>query len=86
MARICSRSWARTYYGAAWEGLGKHVEYFGMVFPSNPKARNFATTFYVWLSEGGKSVPNPIRLIPGGLKKVVKDGFAVLGTGTMDVR
>ena len=69
-------------YGAVWEGLGEHVEYIGMTLPANAAARDFATAFYAWLSEGGKIASNPVRLMPGGLEKVVEDGFTLLGTGT----
>jgi hypothetical protein len=31
-------------------------------------------------------VPNPIRMMPGGLEKVVDDGFQLLGAGGMEER
>ncbi|KAJ9607662.1 hypothetical protein H2200_007740 [Cladophialophora chaetospira] len=73
-------------YGAVWEGLGEDVEYVGMTLPANAQAREFAVAFYAWLSEGGKIVSNPVRLMPGGLEKVVKDGFTLLGTGSVNDR
>lgn len=73
-------------YGAVWEGLGEDVMYAGMTLPANPELRAFTTAFYAWLSEGGKVVPNPVRLMPGGLDKVVDDGFVLLGDGSMDDR
>ena len=31
-------------------------------------------------------VSNPVRSMPGGLEKIVEDGFVLLGTGTMEDR
>jgi NADPH:quinone reductase-like Zn-dependent oxidoreductase len=73
-------------YGAVWEGLGEDVAYAGMNLPANAVARGFTVAFYAWLSEGRKIVPNPVRLIPGGLEKVAVHGFALLGSGSMDDR
>ncbi|KUI55524.1 hypothetical protein VP1G_02944 [Cytospora mali] len=67
-------------YGAVWEGLGEDVEYHNMLVSSSPAKRSFATAFYKWLSDGGLLQPNPVRLMPGGLEKIVEDGFALLGT------
>lgn len=67
-------------YGAVWEGLGEDVEYHNLVVRTSPAKRSFATAFYKWLSDGGLLQPNPVRVMPGGLEKVVQDGFAVLGT------
>ncbi|KAL1877524.1 hypothetical protein Daus18300_002512 [Diaporthe australafricana] len=68
-------------YGAVWEGLGQDVEYHKLVVRTSPVKRAFAAAFYKWLSDGGLLQPNPVRVMPGGLEKVVPDGFAVLGTG-----
>lgn len=68
-------------YGAVWEGLGEDVEYQKFVVHTSPAKRAFATAFYKWLSDGGLLQPNPVRIMPGGLEKVVPDGFTVLGTG-----
>lgn len=73
-------------YGAVWEGLGEEVEYHNMTVPADPKARDFATHFYEWLSSGGKLVPNPVRVMPGGPDRIVPDGFALLGSDTMGDR
>jgi NADPH:quinone reductase-like Zn-dependent oxidoreductase len=73
-------------YGAVWEGLGEDVVYAGMTLPANPEAREFTVAFYRWLSEARKIVPNPVRLMPGGLEKIVDDGFVLLGDGSMDDR
>lgn len=71
-------------YGAVWEGLGEDVEYLNLVVRSSPAKRSFAVSFYKWLSDGGVLHPNPVRVMPGGLEKVVEDGFALLGTGISD--
>ncbi|OCK85451.1 GroES-like protein [Lepidopterella palustris CBS 459.81] len=76
-------------YGAVWEGLGERVEYQGFVVPASPRARQFAVAFYQFLSESrNESVlcPSPIRCMPGGLERVVSDGFTLLGPGTMGQR
>jgi NADPH:quinone reductase-like Zn-dependent oxidoreductase len=69
-------------YGAVWEGLGVEVQYQGFVVKASAEAREFAVAFFKWLSAGGKLQPNPTRSMPGGLEKVVEDGFALLGPGT----
>jgi NADPH:quinone reductase-like Zn-dependent oxidoreductase len=74
-------------YGAVWEGLGERVEYQGFVLPVSASSRAFTVAFYQWLSRGdGKVEANPVRLMPGGLAKVVPDGFALLGSGSMGDR
>ncbi|KAK5046234.1 hypothetical protein LTR84_008377 [Exophiala bonariae] len=73
-------------YGAVWEGLGEDVQYVGMFLPKSKVSRDFATAFYKWLSEDGRLQPNPIRLMPGGLKKVMGDGLRLMGSGTMEDR
>lgn len=72
-------------YGAAWEGLGKEVQYTWFTIKESPEARTFAVEFYKWLGKaiGDCLKANPIRLMPGGLERVVEDGFSVLGKGTM---
>lgn len=75
---------AEAIYGAAWEGLGEDIEYQKFVVRSSPAKRSFATAFYKWLSDGGLLHPNPIRVMPGGLDKVVEDGFVLLGTKVSD--
>lgn len=72
---------AEPKYGAVWEGLGEDIEYQNLVVRSSPAKRSFATAFYKWLSDGGLLHPNPVRVMPGGLDKVVGDGFVLLGTG-----
>lgn len=67
-------------YGAVWEGLGEDIQYQNFMVRTSPAKRSFATAFYKWLSDGGLLRPNFVRLMPGGLEKVVDDGFALLGT------
>ena len=73
-------------YGAVWEGLGEEVEYDQKIIPASTQARSFTVAFYNWLSDVGRLEANPIRLMPGGLDRVVPDGFALLGTGSMGDR
>lgn len=75
-------------YGAVWEGLGEEIQYQGFTVEQSPAARSFAVAFYKWLEEamGVKLVPVPVRLMPGGLEKVVDDGFRLLGAGGMGDR
>lgn len=73
-------------YGAVWEGLGEDVQYVGMFLPKSKPARDFAVAFYKWLSEGGRFEANPIRLMPGGLKKIMGDGLRLMGSGNMEDR
>ncbi|KAJ9658105.1 hypothetical protein H2198_003943 [Neophaeococcomyces mojaviensis] len=75
-------------YGAVWEGLGKEVVYKGMHLPANAEARAFAVDFYQWLSNQGDPVlkPHAIRMMPGGLERIVDDGFQLLGSGLMTDR
>lgn len=70
-------------YGAVWEGLGEEIQYQGFTVAKSPAAREFAVAFYKWLGTalGPAIQPVPIRLMPGGLDKVVEDGFALLGAG-----
>ncbi|KAK3336302.1 chaperonin 10-like protein [Cercophora scortea] len=78
-------------YGAVWEGLGVDVQYHhGIVVPASEGARKFAGAFYRWLESGNggeaKVLAAPVRVMPGGLEKVVPDGFAVLGGGPVRER
>lgn len=63
----------------------------GAVIPANPKARMFATKFFNFLNTAAadgkvKLEPNPVRLMPGGLDKIVPDGFTLLGSGLVSQR
>lgn len=73
-------------YGAVWEGLGTEILYQNLVVPASERARRFAVSFFEWLSSGGGLEPNPVRLMPGGLDKIVSDGFILLGSGSMEDR
>ncbi|KAK5732600.1 putative secondary metabolism biosynthetic enzyme [Elasticomyces elasticus] len=75
-------------YNAVWEGLGEDVEYQGMVLSKSLAARAFAVAFYQWLGEvvGTEVKAVPVRVMPGGLERVVGDGFALLGVGGMGDR
>jgi NADPH:quinone reductase-like Zn-dependent oxidoreductase len=75
-------------YGAVWEGLGERVEYQGFVVEASPPAREFAVEFYQFMSQlaGREVLPIPIRRMPGGLDRIVPDGFQLLGPGSMGQR
>jgi NADPH:quinone reductase-like Zn-dependent oxidoreductase len=75
-------------YGAVWEGLGEEVQYQGFTIEQSPAARAFAVNFYKWLgtAAGSDLVPAPVRLMSGGLERVVEDGFQLLGPGSMGQR
>ncbi|KAM5521744.1 Polyketide synthase, enoylreductase domain [Fusarium oxysporum f. sp. vasinfectum] len=78
-------------YGAVWEGLGVEVGYNYAVIPASPDAHAFAKEFYNFLSQplpSGRAQlePNPVRSMPGGLERVVQDGFSLLGTGLVSER
>lgn len=84
----------KAVYGAVWEGLGHDILYGnGMTIAATEESRNFTKGFYQWLSSSSSSSseidglePNPIRLMPGGLERIVPDGFALLGGGRMEDR
>ncbi|KEF60554.1 uncharacterized protein A1O9_02115 [Exophiala aquamarina CBS 119918] len=57
-----------------------------MFLPESKPAREFAVAFYKWLPEDGKLQANPIRLMPGGLEKIMDDGLRLLGSGKMEDR
>jgi NADPH:quinone reductase-like Zn-dependent oxidoreductase len=65
-------------YGAVWEGLGVEVGYNDSTLPASPAARAFAAAFNAYLTTH-PLINNPVRLLPGGLSRVVEDGFALLG-------
>ena len=73
-------------YGAVWEGLGAEIQYQNLVVPASLAARLFAAAFYRWISQNGKIQANPVRPMPGGLDRIVPDGFVLLGAGTMEDR
>lgn len=58
-----------------------------MTLPASNEARLFTESFYQhFLSMELRLKPNPIRLMPGSLEKVVEDGFTLLGPGLMNER
>lgn len=63
----------------------------GAIITANPEARVFATKFFNFLSTAVadgkvKLEPNPVRLMPGGLERIVPDGFVLLGSGMVSQR
>ncbi|KAF4622235.1 hypothetical protein D9613_009386 [Agrocybe pediades] len=80
-------------YGAAWSGLGHEIKYNNEILPASPSWREFTVAFFKFLSAGSPidlSVfpisANPIRLMPGGLERIVSDGFSLLGYGKVSDR
>ncbi|KAI9709793.1 MAG: hypothetical protein M1820_003196 [Bogoriella megaspora] len=73
-------------YGAVWEGLGEEIQYRGFRVPKSLDARAFAVDFFRWLSNTEVLEPNPVRLMPGGLERIVPDGFTLLGSNLMGDR
>ncbi|KAJ5704319.1 chaperonin 10-like protein [Penicillium majusculum] len=54
------------------------------ILPANADARDFAAKFFSFLGTDAKAdeiklEPNPLRIMPGGLERVVPDGFTLLG-------
>jgi len=71
-------------YGAVWVGLGKKIFYNDGILPADPTQRTFAVAFFQYLSSSTSVYqikPNPVRLMPGGLAKIVPDGFMLIGSG-----
>jgi NADPH:quinone reductase-like Zn-dependent oxidoreductase len=64
----------------------------GLTVHASARARRFAVAFYGFLSDMAINngpftlQPNIVRLMPGGLRSVVADGFALLGAGIMNER
>ncbi|GKZ21900.1 hypothetical protein AbraIFM66951_007331 [Aspergillus brasiliensis] len=74
--------------GPVWEGLGVEIGYHGVTLPANSEARNFAAAFFKYISQeptSGSSVLQsvPIRLMPGGLDRIISDGFSVLRNSSL---
>lgn len=59
----------------------------GEPMPADPAWRAFTVAFYKWLSTANPDrfpiAPNPVRLMPGGLDRIVADGFTLLGSGKL---
>ncbi|KAJ3523701.1 hypothetical protein NMY22_g11327 [Coprinellus aureogranulatus] len=80
------RSDVKALYGAVWEAWPRNRT----KMPSPLHLRALTVAFYQWLSAGAAAnprklpiSPNPVRLMPGGLERVLVDGFALLGGGDM---
>jgi len=63
------------------------------ILPASPSWREFTVAFYKFLSAGSPDdstkfpiTANPIRLMPGGLERIVSDGFSLLGYGKVSDR
>ncbi|KAH8100360.1 chaperonin 10-like protein [Cristinia sonorae] len=70
-------------YSSVWVGLGKDIIYNNELIPADPSWREFTVEFYRWLSSSTDRFPispNPVRLMPGGLGRIVADGFTLLGS------
>jgi len=71
-------------YGAAWVGLGHQIVYNGAPIPADATQRAFVAAFFRYLSSSPEVFPvqaNPVRVMPGGLARIVPDGFALIGSG-----
>ncbi|KAK8912221.1 Enoyl reductase [Metarhizium anisopliae] len=77
-------------HGPVYEGLGVGISFGpGIFLPAKPEAREFAAKFFAFLNSGArdneiKLQPNPIRRMPGGLERIVPDGFALLSGMVVD--
>jgi len=75
-------------YGAAWVGLGHQIFYNNETIPEDLSWRALTVAFFRYLSAGSHEdptrfpiTPNPVRLMPGGLARVVSDAFQLIGSG-----
>lgn len=57
------------------------------ILPASPSWREFSVQFFKFLSNGHPQDPstfpipaNPVRLMPGGLERIVPDGFVLIGS------
>jgi len=80
-------------YSAVWWGLGHEIVYHGETLPVYPSWTALSVEFFKFLSAGSPTNPSrfpiePIatRLMPGGLERVVPDGFSLLGSGKVGDR
>jgi NADPH:quinone reductase-like Zn-dependent oxidoreductase len=65
--------------GAVFETFGVDLQFYGgMTLPASPEGFAFGKAFFAWLTERGGLQPTPVRLMPGGLERIVDDGFALL--------
>jgi hypothetical protein len=78
-----------------WASLLSHVLFAEgkLQFPVYPSWKAFSVEFFRFLSRGSSTDrskfpvdPVPIRLMPGGLDRIVPDAFTLLGTGMPETR
>ncbi|KAF9005054.1 chaperonin 10-like protein [Cyathus striatus] len=88
---ICSN--VITFYSSVWWGLGYEVIHNDQSMPASPEWRAFTVAFFKFLSAGSPTNsgrfpidPLHIRLMPGGLERIVPDGFPLLGYGNLGDR
>lgn len=70
-------------YSAAWSGLGHEILYNEETLPASPEWRTFTVAFFSFLGRDEQKLPiqpNPVRVMPGGLERMVTEGFALLGS------
>ncbi|TCD64944.1 hypothetical protein EIP91_003402 [Steccherinum ochraceum] len=70
-------------FSVLYVGLGKEIVFLGHVIPPDPEWRAFTVAFYKWLSSFKDRLPiapNPARLMPGGLERIVQDGLTLLAS------
>ncbi|SJL06576.1 related to toxD gene [Armillaria ostoyae] len=70
-------------YSAAWSGLGHEILYNEETLPASPEWRVFTAAFFSFLGRDEQKLPiepNPVRVMPGGLERMVTEGFALLGS------
>jgi hypothetical protein len=57
----------------------------GIVLPVKKEAIDFAVKYFAYLTEAAKKdqaviLPNPVRLMPGGLERIAHDGLLLQGS------
>ncbi|KAF8814532.1 GroES-like protein [Phlegmacium glaucopus] len=74
-------------YFSVWSGLGHQLIFNNEKVPGSPSSREFAFQFYKYLSKCHPKDPTtfpipalPVRLMPGGLERVVPDAFTLFGS------
>ncbi|ORY79745.1 chaperonin 10-like protein [Leucosporidium creatinivorum] len=71
--------------GLCWTGLGQRVEYSHRApLPEDPTSRAFTRAFFDYVAPSGATTfqhlqPPSVRVMPGGLDRVLPDGFELLG-------
>ncbi|KAK0502321.1 chaperonin 10-like protein [Armillaria luteobubalina] len=70
-------------YGAAWSGLGHEIFYNAETLPASLEWRAFTVALFSFLGRDREKLPiepNPMRVMPGGLERMVTEGFALFGS------